>query len=143
VDWSLLDWPTHAGLKRLVRDLNTLYRAEPSLHEVDIEPAGFEWIECNDSDNSVVSFIRRARNPRDFVVVVVNFTPVERPAYRVGVPERGPYREIINTDADIYGGSNIGNLGGVQADDTPAHGRPHSLSLVLPPLSCVMFKPAR
>ena len=143
VDWSLVDSPMHAGLRRLVRDLNTLYRAEPSLHEVDFEPAGFEWIDCNDSKNSVVSFIRRARNPHDFVVVVLNFTPVVRQPYRVGVPERDRYDEIINTDAAIYGGSNVGNLSSVQAGDSPAHGHGHSLSLVLPPLSCLIFKPER
>jgi 1,4-alpha-glucan branching enzyme len=143
VEWSLVEWPMHAGLQRLVRDLNTIYRAEPSLHEVDFEPAGFQWIDCNDADSSVVSLIRRARDPHDLTVMVLNFTPVVRRAYRVGVPEAGRYREILNTDADIYGGSNVGNMGGVEAEDAPSHGHPHSLSLVLPPLACAIFKPER
>ena len=122
-----------------MRDLNTLYRAEPSLHQVDFEPAGFQWIDCNDSDNSVVSFIRRARDPRDFTVVVLNFTPVPRPVYRVGVPEPGYYAERLNTDAQIYGGTNLGNAGGVEAEAVEAHGHPWSLQLLLPPLACLML----
>ncbi len=140
LDWNLLDWPAHAGLRRLVRDLNTLYRAEPSLHEVDFEPAGFQWIDCNDSDNSVVSFLRRARDPRDFAVIVLNFTPVPRRDYRVGVPEPGYYAERLNTDAQTYGGSNLGNEGGVEAEAAEAHGQPWSLNLLLPPLSCLVLK---
>ncbi len=142
LDWSLLQMgPYHAGLQRLVRDINGLYRAEPALHEVDFEPAGFQWIDCNDWEGSAVAFLRRARNPEDFVVVVSNFTPVARHAYRVGVPRGGFYRELLNTDAALYGGSNIGNAGGVQAEEQPAHGHPFSLSLTLPPLATVVLKP--
>ena len=143
VDWNLLEYPLHEGLRRLVRDLNTLYQAQPSLHQVDFEPAGFQWIDCNDSDASVISLIRRAREPRDFTVTVLNFTPVVRDAYRVGVPEAGRYVELLNTDAGIYGGSNVGNMGGVATEALAAHGHDQSLSLVLPPLSCVIFKPER
>ena len=140
LDWNLLEWPAHDGLRRLVRDLNTLYRAEPSLHQVDFEPAGFQWIDCTDSDHSVVSLIRRACDPHDFTVVVLNFTPVPRPAYRVGVPEPGFYAERLNTDAEIYGGSNLGNAGGVESEPVEAHGHPCSLSLLLPPLACLVLK---
>jgi 1,4-alpha-glucan branching enzyme len=143
IDWNLLEYPLHDGLRRLVRDLNTLYRAEPSLHEVDFEPAGFQWIDCNDSDASVVSLIRRARDPRDFTVTVLNFTPVVRHGYRVGVPEAGRYLEVLNTDAEIYGGSNVGNMGGVATEAVSAHGHDQSLSLELPPLACVIFKPGQ
>jgi 1,4-alpha-glucan branching enzyme len=143
VDWNLLEYPLHDGLRRLVRDLNTLYRAEPSLHEVDFEPAGFQWIDCNDSDASVVSLIRRARDPHDFTVTVLNLTPVVRHQYRVGVPEAGRYLEVLNTDAGTYGGSNVGNMGGVATEEVAAHGHDQSLSLELPPLACVIFKPER
>jgi 1,4-alpha-glucan branching enzyme len=119
-----------------------MYRREPALHEVDYDPHGFEWIDCNDNEHSVFSFLRRARDADDFVVVVINFTPVPRAAYRVGVPRAGAYRELLNTDSEIYGGSNMGNGGAVQAEDVAAHGRPCSLSLVLPPLACLVLKPA-
>jgi 1,4-alpha-glucan branching enzyme len=143
IDWNLLEYPLHEGLRRLVRDLNALYRAEPSLHEVDFEPAGFQWIDCNDTDASVVSLVRRAREPRDFTMTVLNFTPVVRHQYRVGVPEAGRYVEVLNTDAEVYGGSNVGNMGGVATEAVAAHGHDQSLSLVLPPLACVIFKPER
>ena len=140
LDWHLLDEPLHDGLRRWVRDLNLTYQHEPSLHEVDFEAAGFGWIDCNDNENSVVSFIRRARDPHDFTVMVVNFTPVPRPAYRIGVPEAGWYREILNSDAELYGGSNMGNGGGVHSEPAAAHGHDQSLSLVVPPLGFVLLK---
>jgi 1,4-alpha-glucan branching enzyme len=139
--WDALDHMPHLGLLRFVRDLNALYRREPPLHVLDFEPAGFEWIDCNDNENSVFSFFRRARDPRDVIVVVLNFTPVLRHGYRIGVPFPGQYREILNSDAEIYGGSNAGNAGAVVAEPVQAHGHAQSLRLVLPPLGCVMFKP--
>jgi len=140
LEWHLLAEPLHAGVQRLVSDLNGLYAREPALHEVDFEPAGFEWVDSNDHESSVISFIRRARDPRDWVVVVVNWTPVVRERYRVGVPDAGFYAELLNTDAAVYGGSNAGNEGGRQAVEAPAHGRPWSLELTLPPLGAVMLK---
>ena len=143
LDWHLLDaGPFHLGLQRLVRDLNGVYRRERALHEVDFEPAGFEWVDCNDWQSSVVAFLRRARDPGDVVLVVSNFTPVVRSDYRVGVPRSGRWRELVNTDADAYGGSGQGNAGGVWAEPKAWHGRPHSLLLTLPPLSTVILKPA-
>jgi len=142
LDWNLLDMgPYHRGLQRLVRDLNTLYRTDAALHQVDYSPEGFQWIDCNDWDASVISFFRRARDPQDFVVFVSNFTPVVRRGYRVGVPRGGFYRERINTDAAIYGGGNVGNAGNVLAEAIPAHGHAHSLSLTLPPLATLVLRP--
>jgi 1,4-alpha-glucan branching enzyme len=140
LDWHLLTDPMHQGLMRWVRDINHTYQREASLHQVDFEPAGFSWIDCNDNDNSVVSLIRRARNPRDFTVMLMNFTPVPRPGYRIGVPEGGWYRELLNSDGEIYGGSNVGNGGGVPADDQPSHGFSHSMTLTVPPLGFVLLK---
>jgi 1,4-alpha-glucan branching enzyme len=140
LDWHLVEEPLHAGLRRWVQDLNRVYQQEPALFEQDFDWTGFEWIDCHDADHSVVSFIRRARQPRDFVVVVLNFTPVVRVAYRIGVPEPGYYRELLNSDAALYGGSEVGNAGGVWAEPAPAHGRPWSLALTLPPLACLILK---
>jgi 1,4-alpha-glucan branching enzyme len=143
LDWKLLDMgPYHRGLQRLVQDLNRLYRAEAALHQVDYSPAGFQWIDCNDWDSSVISFLRRARDPQDFAVFVSNFTPVVRRGYRVGVPRGGFYREQINTDAAIYGGGNVGNAGNVLAEAIPAHGHAHSLVLTLPPLATLVLRPS-
>jgi len=142
LDWGLLAYPEHQGVQRLVADLNSLYRRESALHEVDFNWQGFQWIDCNDADASVLSFIRRARDPRDFMVVVLNFTPVARPEYRVGVPEPGYYRELLNSDAELYAGSNFGNGGGVMAEPVPWMGMPHSVLLRLPPLGALYFKRA-
>ena len=142
VEWQLRDEAPHAGIQRLVRDLNTVYRAEGALHEVDHEPEGFEWIEGDDRERSVVAFLRHARDPEDSVVVVCNFTPVVREDYRIGAPSGGSYREILNTDARLYGGSDVGNGGSLEAESEPAHGRPYSLSLTLPPLGAVFLKPS-
>jgi 1,4-alpha-glucan branching enzyme len=141
LDWHLVQYPLHRGLQRLVADLNRVYREEASLHELDVTPEGFSWIDCNDHDNSVVSFLRRARDPGNFTAFVLNFTPVPRQAYRVGVPAAGAYRELLNTDAAVYGGSNAGNAGLATTEEIPAHGYPHSLSLTIPPLACVVLKP--
>jgi 1,4-alpha-glucan branching enzyme len=140
INWSALDDPLHGGLQRLVRDLNAMYRREPALHEVDFESAGFEWIDCNDNESSVISLIRRAADPADWVVAVLNWTPVVRKGYRVGVPEGGYYAELLNTDATTYGGGNVGNEGGLDADRTPSHGRAHSLNLTIPPLGAIVLK---
>jgi 1,4-alpha-glucan branching enzyme len=142
LDWHLLgEGPYHRGLQRLVRDLNHLYRRERALHELDADPAGFAWIDCADWEQSVVSFVRRARDAGDLVLVVCNFTPVLRHAYRVGVPRPGYYRELINSDAAEYGGRNLGNAGGAWAESTPWQGQPHSLALTLPPLAVLVLKP--
>ena len=140
LDWQLLEHAEHVGLRRWIRDLNEIYRREASLHQVDFEPGGFSWIDCNDNENSVVSMIRRARDPHDFTVMVANFTPVPRLAYRIGVPEAGWYRELLNSDAAIYGGGDVGNGGGMMAEEVPAHGFHHSLTIVVPPLGFVLFK---
>jgi 1,4-alpha-glucan branching enzyme len=142
LDWHLLEMgPYHRGLQRLVQDLNGLYRTQPALHQVDFSPAGFQWIDCDDSDASVVSFLRRGREAGDFLVFVCNFTPVVREGYRLGVPRGGFYRERINTDATIYGGSNAGNAGNVLAEAVPTHGHPFSLRITLPPLATLVFRP--
>jgi 1,4-alpha-glucan branching enzyme len=139
LDWHLLDDPQHRGLQRFVRDLNTLYRGEPALHQLDCDSEGFEWIDCNDSEQSTLSFIRKAKTA-DAILIVCNFTPVPRHNYRVGVPRGGDWVEILNSDAPLYGGSGQGNLGGVTATPIPWHGRPYSVNLVLPPLGIVAFK---
>jgi 1,4-alpha-glucan branching enzyme len=140
LDWHLLEDPMHEGLRRWVRDLNATYQRERSLHEVDFEGQGFSWIDCQDNENSVVSMIRRARAPHDFTVMVVNFTPVPRPSYRIGIPEGGWYHEVLNSDAALYGGSNLGNGGGVHSESEPAHGHQQSLRLLVPPLGFVLLK---
>jgi 1,4-alpha-glucan branching enzyme len=141
LDWHLLRMgPYHRGLQRLVQDLNRLYRAEPALHQVDFEPAGFQWIDCNDWEGSAISFLRRARDPEEFLVIVCNFTPVIRRGYRLGVPRGGYYREVINTDAEIYGGSNVGNAGGLRAEPIPWQHFPWSISATLPPLGGLVLK---
>jgi 1,4-alpha-glucan branching enzyme len=139
LDWRLLDDPFHSGVQALVRDLNQLYRSEPCLHQLDADPAGFEWVDASDTEQSVLSFLRRGRTPGEVALVVCNFTPVPRLGYRVGVPEPGYWAERINTDAGQYGGSGIGNLGGVHSESRSCHGRPHSLVLSLPPLATAIF----
>jgi 1,4-alpha-glucan branching enzyme len=140
LEWNLLAFPEHQGLQRLVSDLNTFYRREPALHEVDFDWHGFDWIDCDDAAASILSFIRRAKAPQEFVVLVANFTPVPHERYRVGVPEPGYYRELLNTDAQCYGGSDFGNGGGVLAEPVPWMGRPYSLPLRVPPLGVLYFK---
>jgi 1,4-alpha-glucan branching enzyme len=140
LDWHLLDEPLHAQLRTFVADLNRQYHAQPALYERDFDPAGFRWIDCNDNENSVVSLIRYARDPGDFVVMVVNFTPVPRAEYRIGVPEPGYYAELLNSDASIYGGGDVGNGGGVHSEPIGAHGFEHSLRLRVPPLGCLYLK---
>jgi 1,4-alpha-glucan branching enzyme len=140
LDWHLLAEPLHASLQRFVRDLNRTYAAEPALHEVDFDGHGFRWIDCNDSDNSIVSLIRTSKEARESVIAVVNFTPVPRDGYRIGVPEPGVYVELLNSDAEIYGGGNVGNGGAVASDPIVTHGFDQSLKLVLPPLGLLLLK---
>jgi len=142
VDWHLVQYAPHAGLMNQLTRLNHLHRTEPALNELDFEPDGFRWIDFNDSDNNVVSFLRKGRNPADHVICVFNCTPVPRYGYRIGVPEHRYYREIFNSDSEFYGGSNMGNGGGVHSEPIPWHGYPNSLCLTLPPLAGVYLKPA-
>lgn len=140
LDWELLEQPRHAGLQRWVRDLNTAYRRESTLHEYDCDPAGFEWIDANDSESSVISFIRKGHSDDEVVVVVCNFTPMPRHNYQIGVPWSGRWEEVLNSDATLYGGSGQGNFGGVHTAPVPCHGRPYLLNITLPPLGMVAFK---
>ena len=143
LQWHLLQWESHQGLKKMVADVNQLMRREPALHEVDFDYTGFEWIDCHNWQNSVLVFMRKAKDPADFVIVACNFTPVPREGYLLGVPERCWYEEIYNSDSTFYGGSNIGNGPGIMATDHMAHGRPHSVEITLPPLAVVVLKPRR
>jgi 1,4-alpha-glucan branching enzyme len=143
VDWSLEESPSHRGVQRLLADLNRLHATERPFFEVDFEWAGFEWIDANDAAASILSFIRRARNPEDYVVVVCNFTPVLRLDFRIGVPGPGFYREILNSDSVYYEGSDAGNAGGVRAEPIPWNDRRWSIKLKVPPLAAVYFKPQR
>jgi 1,4-alpha-glucan branching enzyme len=141
LDWHLLQSPFHGGLQRWVRDLNTFYRGQPSLFEADFDSSGFEWVDCSDSQRSVVCFLRKGKNPLDVTLFACNFTPVPRHNYRVGVPSSSYWREVLNSDAPLYGGSGQGNEGGVAATPLPVPGRPYSLNLTLPPLGVVVFQP--
>ena len=140
LDWDLLSYPLHAGLQRWVEDLNRLYRSEPALHEMDCDPGGFEWIDCDDADSSTLTLIRKGKSSSTTILVLCNFTPVPRYSYRLGSPRSGFWQEILNSDAGEYGGSNMGNLGGVETVPVPLHGRPYSLTITLPPLSVSFFK---
>jgi 1,4-alpha-glucan branching enzyme len=140
LDWHLLEQDDHRGLQRWVRDLNTCYRGQPALHEVDFDPAGFEWVDCNDNQRSIVSFLRHGRAAGETILFLCNFTPIVRSDYKVGVPVGGYWTEILNSDAALYGGSGQGNFGGIEAAPAAMHGRPWSLTLTLPPLGVVAFK---
>jgi 1,4-alpha-glucan branching enzyme len=140
LDWYLLEHASHRGIQALIRDLNALYRATPALYKKDFEPTGFEWVELNDGDNSVIAYLRKADHEKP-VMVVCNFTPVVRSDYRVWVPTPGTWRERLNTDAEIYGGSGVGNQGAVEATAHPWHGHPYSVSLTLPPLATIILEP--
>src|SRR6266478_6425279 len=139
LDWQLLGDPFNEGVRRLVRDLNFLYRDTPALHQLDCDPDGFQWVDVANATESIVSYLRRSRNPNDLCVVVCNFTPVPRENYRIGVPRPGRYRERLNTDATEYGGSGVGNAGEVHAEPHPMHGHHHSISLRLPPLGALIL----
>ena len=140
LDWHLLEDPSHAGLSRWVEEINALYRNEPALHELDFDLDGFEWVDCNDGEQSVLTFLRKGRSTEDIFLVACNFTPVPRHNYLVGVPRGGFWREVRNSDARHYGGSGQGNIGGVEAAPISSHGRLHTLTIVVPPLAAVFFK---
>jgi 1,4-alpha-glucan branching enzyme len=138
--WHAFDDPNRRGLSRLVSALNEAYRNESALHALDCDPAGFEWIDTNDADRSVISYIRKSPEGREQIAVVCNFTPVPRYNYRIGAPRSGFWRELLNTDASEHGGSGHGNMGGVEASPVPCFGRMHSLTLTLPPLGAIFLK---
>jgi 1,4-alpha-glucan branching enzyme len=140
LDWDLAPYERHAGIQCLVADLNRLYREEPALHRFDCNPAGFEWLETNDWEQSTLAFLRKGAEGDAGIVVACNFTPVPRQNYRVGVPSAGPWIEILNTDAREYGGSGQGNLGGLHAVPVPSHGHRWSIVLTLPPLATVLLR---
>jgi len=140
LEWHVLQYPHHRGIQLWIRDLNRLYRAEGALHERDFDAGGFEWIDCNDWEQSALSFLRKGTSPGETILVVCNFTPVPRLHYRIGVPVPGFWRELLNSDATLYGGSGLGNMGGVEADPIPAHGREASLLLTLPPFGILLLK---
>ena len=139
LDWHLLEYEMHNKIQSFVRDLNKLYKDEKALWDLDFDQGGFEWIDCNDSDRSIISFSRKDTEGNE-LVFVCNFTPVVYGDYRVGVHNLGYYREVLNSDSEIYGGSNVGNNGGVIADQIGVHGKENSLKIVVPPLSVVVFK---
>jgi len=141
VDWALCGHAHHDGLRRFIGDLNRLYRSEPALHQQDFQQQGFRWIQADDWQNSTYAYYRIARDTNDIVVVACNFTPVPREEYRIGVPRPGYYRELINSDAGIYGGGNLGNAGGVYSEPEPCHGHEQSVLVTLPPLSILLLKP--
>jgi len=141
LDWHLLQYEPHQQIQRLVKDLNQLYQSEPALYTKDFQQDGFDWIDFQDSENSIITFLRRSENPKDTLVFMCNFTPVYRENYRVGVPFHCHYKELFNSDADIYGGSNKGNLGGIDSDEQQWHNQPYSINMNVPPLATVIFKP--
>ncbi len=140
LQWQLADRPFHAGLLRWVHDVNHLYMSEPPLHQRDVIPGGFEWLDWEDRSQSILAFLRIGHDDDHLFAIICNFTPVPRPFYRIGVPRGGTWREVLNSDATYYDGSGQGNLGALQASDIPSHGRPHSLELNVPPLSCLFLK---
>jgi 1,4-alpha-glucan branching enzyme len=143
LQWDLLQWDSHRGLRNCVADLNRLYRREKALHELDFDGRGFQWIDCHNYEDSALSFIRFAKDPDDIIVVACNFTPVPRMRHRLGVPRACWYEEIFNSDSMHYGGSNMGNGPGVMAEEAPCHGRAASIEVCLPPLATVVFRPRR
>ena len=143
LQWDLLQWDSHRGMQRLVTDLNALYRREPALHQVDFEPEGFEWIDCHNEQDCVLAYLRRGRDPQDYLLIGCNFTPVPRLQYRLGVTEQCHFAEVFNSDSTHYDGSNMGNGGGIQATSVGAQQRPYSVQVTLPPLSVIVLKPQR
>jgi 1,4-alpha-glucan branching enzyme len=141
LDWHLLEYEPHQKLQVFVKELNRLYRNEPALYEVDFDHTGFEWIDFMDSDNSIITFMRKARDSKDLLVFVCNFTPVYREDYRVGVPLHCEYKELLNSDSEMYWGSNKGNYGGLWSDEIAWHNQAYSLKLKIPPLATMIFKP--
>ncbi|MDX2153097.1 MAG: 1,4-alpha-glucan branching protein GlgB [Bryobacteraceae bacterium] len=143
VRWELLNYDYHRKLQALAAALNHLYQAERALYEVDFHWQGFDWIDLHDVESSIISFLRRAEDPKNYLVFVCNFTPVPRSGYRIGVPDEGFYEEVLNTDAEMFGGSNMGNGGLVSSRPEPMHGRSHSISITVPPLGVLVFRPRR
>jgi 1,4-alpha-glucan branching enzyme len=141
LDWHLLDYEMHSKLKDYIRDLNKLYTSHKAMHEIDFSYDGFEWLDCNDSDHSIISFLRKGRCNDDVLVFVCNFTPMVYNSYRIGVPYDTHYAEVLNSDSEMYGGSNVGNLGGVHSENIQHQQRPYSISINVPPLAMVVFKP--
>jgi 1,4-alpha-glucan branching enzyme len=140
VPWWILEFEPHRKLQNLARELNRIYSSNPALYEVDFHYTGFEWIDFRDAESSIIAFLRRAEDPADFILFCCNFTPMPREAYDFGVPEPGLYEEILNTDSEFFGGSNIGNGGLLSTNPIPKHNHPQSLSVTLPPLAVVAFK---
>ena len=143
LDWHLLERPGHAGIQALVRDLNRAYRDEPALWELDSDPSGFWWVEPNDADRNVIAFARASREHERVLVFVANLSPVPRADYRLGLPRSGRWREALNTDSTLYGGSNVGNLGFLEPEPVPWHGQPVSAAVTLPPLAAIWLVPYR
>jgi 1,4-alpha-glucan branching enzyme len=143
LQWDLLQWSSHQGLQKCVADLNRLLRREKALHQVDFDYNGFEWVDCHNHEDSVLVYMRKAKDTGDYLIICHNFTPVVRTNHKLGVPEPVWYNEVYNSDSQFYGGSNVGNYPGVQAERNESHGRPASIIITLPPLSTVVFKPAR
>ena len=140
LEWHITQYPLHSGVQNWVAQLNRLYCEERALYELENDPAGFEWVDCNDTGASIVSLLRKAKRPEDTILIVCNFTPVPRETYRIGVPSGGYWRELLNSDAKEYAGSGVGNAGGMMAEEIAVHGRPYSLSLTLPPLGALFLK---
>ncbi len=143
LNWDLLLNPGHEGIRRWLEDLNRLYHDDAAMHELDFDHSGFAWLDPNDSDNSVLSFMRKGKDPNDVVIAVFNCTPVPRYDYRIGVPTMGTWEEILNSDAELYGGSGVGNYGQVETTPVQWHGQPRSLKLSLPPLGALFLRPAK
>ncbi len=141
IEWHLLEKTEHQQIKKFISDLNSLYKSEKALFEVDFQHSGFEWLDFSDWESSIISFIRRSNLKEDFIIAVFNFTPVPRYRYRIGVPTKRNYKEIFNSDSVFYGGSNLGNLGMVQSENFSSHNRPFSISITIPPLACIILKP--
>jgi 1,4-alpha-glucan branching enzyme len=141
LDWVLLGFPAHDSIRALLRDLNGLYRQEPALHDFDFDPRGFRWIDCHDADQSVLSLVRQGQDPSAQMVTLLNFTPVPRHAYRIGVPSGAAWCEVLNTDSAYYGGSNLGNGQPLYPQNRPWMGFDYSVEVTLPPLGALFLKP--
>jgi 1,4-alpha-glucan branching enzyme len=143
LEWWVLQHHEHTGMMHWVADLNRVYTEETALHEVDFDPGGFEWIDAHDAELSTLSFVRKSRDGKNMILVACNMTPLPRENYLLGVPQPGFWREVLNSDASCYGGSGVGNQGGVHSSPVPAHGRYHAIRITLPPLAVVYFKHER
>jgi 1,4-alpha-glucan branching enzyme len=140
LEWHLTQWDRHKGVQLMVSDLNKLYKSVIALHKYDFDSKGFEWVDCNDWENSILTFLRKGDEPEEVVLVGCNFTPIPRDKYRIGVPVPGFWKEIFNSDAREYGGSGMGNAGGIMSDQIKWHGRENSILATLPPLATVIFR---